>query len=504
VTGRALTAAATVSGDPVRDLSGPVEVVLDGATLTPESVARVAHGGVRVSLEAAARERNRRTWESIGELLEQEKPVYGASSGVGALRDHPVSAAERTALQWNLLRSHAVDAGPPLPAEVVRAAMTVRANQLGAGGAGVSPALLDRLVEALERGETPVVRALGSLGTGDLPGLARIALELLGRTGDGAPSDSALALDRRDALGFMSSNAVTAGRACLLWRELEALADLWLDVAALSFEAVEADSVVLAARVHSAGAAGQIAVAARMRTALGLSDEAERHTARRTIQDPYPFRVVPQVDGVTRDAAQGLRRALEREINARPENALIDDGRAWPNGNFHAAALAAALDALRGALAASAGLLAARVSALLDPVLSGLPVFLAGLPGRDSGMMMLEYTAHAAAAEVRSLAAPVIGSALPVSMGVESHASFAPVSAARLAEQLPILRVLVATELVVALRAFELAGRRPHGPHTARLHARAAAAIGAGLDDRDFGADVQGAVELVQELLELI
>ena len=58
--------------------------------------------------------------------------------------------------------------------------MVVRANQLGAGGAGVAPPLLDGLIAALNAGITPLTRELGSLGTGDLPALAETALALLG------------------------------------------------------------------------------------------------------------------------------------------------------------------------------------------------------------------------------------------------------------------------------------------------------------------------------------
>ncbi len=461
--------------------------VLDGATLTPEAVVRVARHRARAELAPAASRRNLRARRAVARMLERGEPLYGASTGVGALCKIHVPAAERSEFQWNLLRSHAVDAGPPLPAEVVRAGMVVRANQLGAGGAGVAPELLDGLLAALAEDGVPVVRALGSLGTGDLPGLARIALAVL------AP-DAKLGL--RDALGFISSNALTAGRACLLWHDTVALQALWLEVAALSFDAAGSDPAVLAARVHeAAGGPGQIEVAARLRAALGVDASPRRRPGSSRVQDPYPFRVAPQVDGASAEAAAALHRVLLRELNARAENALIDDDEAWPTGNFHAAALAAALDGLRGALAGSAALIAARVSALLAPA------FLALRPGRDSGMMMLEYTAHAAAAELRSLATPVGPHTAGLSLGVESHASLAPISAARLAEQLPPLKVLVAVELVVAMRALAMAGRTPSGPHTAALHARAAALLPAELADRDFGHDVHVATSLVEAWL---
>jgi len=207
--------------------------VLDGATLTPDAVAAVARGGERVQLSADARARNLAARETIAQRLRIGRALYGATTGVGALRDRVITEAERGDYQWNLLRSHAVSAGRPLSADVVRAGMVVRANQLGAGGAGVAPPLLEGLIAALNAGITPFTRELGSLGTGDLPALAETALALLGeglvwRDGeliDAFPVVGEIELGLRDALGFMSSNAFTAGHAALLVVDARALHD---------------------------------------------------------------------------------------------------------------------------------------------------------------------------------------------------------------------------------------------------------------------------------------
>ena len=271
-------------------------------------------------------------------------------------------------------------------------------------------------------------------------------------------------------------------------------------MAALSFEALEADPVVLDPRVQAArGARGQAAVAATMRELLAGAPFDPR-SPDRLVQDPYPFRVLPQVDGVARDALDHLDEVLRRELNARPENALIDDGRALPTGNFHAAELGAALDGLRAAFAHSASLIAGRVSAMLDPRMSGLPPFLAAEPGPDSGHMMLEYTAHAAAAEIRSLATPMAVQSVWASLGVESHASLAATAATRTTEMLDAMSVLVATELVVAVRALRMAGRVPPGPASRRCTPPPAETIAAGTEDRAFGQDVEAAGDLLRKI----
>jgi histidine ammonia-lyase len=476
-------------------------IILDGATLTPDKVTAVARLGEPVELAPEARARNDDARRAIAALLDRGEALYGATTGVGALRDRAIGDSDRERFQWNLLRSHAVSAGRPLPPEIVRAGMVVRANQLGAGGAGVVAALLDAMIAALNAGTTPLTREFGSLGTGDLPGLAEIALALLGEGKvwrDGALVDAPAPAQRielglRDALGFMSSNAVTAGHAALLTVDARALQERWLEVAALSFEALDADPVVLDARVQAGrGARGQAAVAERMRSLLAGAPFDPR-APDRLVQDPYAFRVLPQVDGVAHEAITTLDDVLARELNARPENALIDNGRALPTGNFHAAELGAALDGLRAAFAHSASLIAGRVSAILDPRMSGLSPFLAHDPGTDSGHMMLEYTAHAAAADARSLAMPMAIQSVWASLGVESHASLAATAAARTAQLLDSIDVLVATELVVAVRALREGGRVPAGAGVRNLFADAAQVLPASPEDRAFGQDVEAA-----------
>jgi histidine ammonia-lyase len=490
-------------------------VLLDGSSLTPDGVAAIARDGAVAQLPDEARSRNRRAREAIAALLARGDELYGVTTGVGALRAYRVPEDERERYSVQLLRSHACGAGPPLTVSIVRAAMATRANQIGAGGAGVADALLDALVGALNAGLTPFTRELGSLGTGDLTNLSDIALALLGegrvwRGDDLIDAATGLAdagvaparLGPRDGLAFMSSNAVSIGHAALLVVDARRLLDAWLSVAALSFEAAAADPVALDPRIHSSRhRPGQAAVAARMRELLGGREErARRPGPLGMVQDPYPFRAQPQVDGAVHDALRALEETVVHELNFAGENALIVPGEdvALPNGNPHAAPLANAIDGLRTALASSAALIAARVSTLLDSSLTGLPPFLARDPGPESGALVLEYTAHAAVAEVRSLVTPVAAQTVSVSRGVESHSSLAPIAARRGHETLAALRVIVATELVVAVRALRLAGQEPVGPGTRSLWQAAIERLDPGLEDRPLHPDVEAARELIE------
>jgi histidine ammonia-lyase len=262
------------------------------------------------------------------------------------------------------------------------------------------------------------------------------------------------------------------------------LADAALAAAALSFEAVGADRSVLDARVHAARPhAGQVAVAARMRALLDGGEEAR---GRAGVHDPFAFRCQPQVDGALEDAIGRAEDVIAIELNAAAENPLlaVDEVAALPSGNFHAGALALALDGLRAALAQAASLVAARVSALLDARYSGLRGWLATARDTDPGAMALEYTAHAAAAEVRQLAAPAAAQHTSVGGGMESHASFAPVAARASDVALDRYADAVATELAVAIRALRMRGAAPGGAGARELFHRATAALPADLGHR--------------------
>jgi histidine ammonia-lyase len=468
-------------------------VILDGRRLTSADVDAVARRGARVELADAARERNAAAARALDELVTRGEAIYGVTTGVGPFRTRPVPAEQRGDQQLRLLRSHATGAGRLLPPERVRAAMVVRANQIGAGGAGVSAGLLDALVHALNDDFVPPVHETGSLGTADLTILAEIAVALIDRYD--------LELGSRDGIGFMSSNADSIGHAALLAVATRRRLEDALGVAALSFLAAGADPIVLDERVHAARPhPGQVAVAARMRGLLGVEAGARRGSGS-AVQDAFPFRAFAQVEGLVADAVEPLERVLAVELNAAAENALVDPSEpaVLPNANFHAGALALALDGVRAALAQSASLGASRVTAMLEPDLTGLPPMLASDAGPGSGGMMLEYTAHPAAAEVRVLAAPVTAQTTSVGGGVESHASFAPLAARMTERALDAAAVVTATELVTAVRALRLRGVEPSGMPAAELYERAAAALDPEMEDRPLAGDLDAARLLLQD-----
>ena len=91
-------------------------------------------------------------------------PIYGLTTGFGALDGMPVPPARNRALQHNLLKSHAAGVGTPMSNDAVRAMILIRANTLASGATGVSPETLDGLVAMVTAGVTPYVPEQGSVG----------------------------------------------------------------------------------------------------------------------------------------------------------------------------------------------------------------------------------------------------------------------------------------------------------------------------------------------------
>ncbi|HUL27707.1 MAG TPA: aromatic amino acid ammonia-lyase [Streptosporangiaceae bacterium] len=494
-------------------------VLLDGRTVSCGEVRDVARGAAAARVTAGGRERAQAAARTAAAVAARRQ-VYGRTTGVGANRDLRVAAADRRGHGLRLLRSHAGGGGPIVAAELSRAMLVVRANQIAAGGSGVDPGVLGPLLEGVNAGLSVPVPWYGAIGTGDLTALAVTALCLLGER-DWLPHGARqprFPLASADALAFLSSNAATVGEAALACSDLAELMRAAIVIAALSHRAVAASTEPYAAAVHEARRyRGQRAVAAALRALLadpGQPAESEPVEGQPVggqpaggqpagrIQDPYGYRALPQVHGPAMDAVRHAEQTVTTELNAAAENPLIDVAGAtvWHNGNFHTAYVGLALDAVRAALFQTAALSAARLGTLVEPAFTGLAPFLATDRPPSSGIMILEYVAQSAIADIRRLAAPAaLGSAV-LSRGAEEHAGFSTQSARATTDVTGAYRIVLGCELVAAVRALRLRGTRPAGPGLAAAFGLAAAALPADTADRPLDADLAAAQDLLAGL----
>ena len=434
--------------------------LVDGIGMTCEQVRRIARDGAPVALHQGGLERARRAREVIGRVV-GSRLVYGRTTGVGANRAVPATEKATGDTGCALIRSHLAcgGAGPVLDVGGrARAMLAVRLNQLAAGGAGVDPALLDVLAQALNLGLTPPVRMVGAIGTGDLTALASTALCILGERPWQGGTLPPFPLDPADAGAFMSSNAATIGEAALACADLGELLEAAVVVAAMSFLAVNGSAESYSPAVHAARPhPGQQAVAARMRALLaGQEVRPDR------IQDPYGYRALPQVHGPAVDAVGALDRVLSVELNAAAENPMVDvaAGDIANNGNFYTAYLGLGLDAARAALFQTAARSAARLRTLVEA--RRLPSCCRSWPTASPparSVMALEYVAHSALADIRGLASPAaLGSAV-LSRGLEEQANFSTQAARAATDTVAAYRIVLGCELVAAVRALGMRGR---------------------------------------------
>ncbi|MGO1193216.1 MAG: aromatic amino acid lyase, partial [Nesterenkonia sp.] len=122
-------------------------ITLDPDRLSLADVVAVARHSAPVTITEDTLERVSRFRESVERLAEAERPVYGVSTGFGALAQRHIPDSLRTQLQKSLIRSHAAGMGEPVEREVVRAMMLLRARTMATGRTGVRPVVLSTYVE---------------------------------------------------------------------------------------------------------------------------------------------------------------------------------------------------------------------------------------------------------------------------------------------------------------------------------------------------------------------
>lgn len=339
--------------------------------------------------------------------------------------------------------------------------MVVRANQILAGHSGVSEHVLDALALALNAGCHPQVHSIGAIGTGDLTALAELALTLLGEQPWLGPHPlPPIDFATSDALAFLSSNALTIGQSVLAQGQLSALLDQTCTTAALSLLAVDGSVEPFAEVVHqSRPHHGSQLVARRIRELLGEIT----HTPAR-VQDPFGLRCFPQVHGEAVDGLAALEQVLSVEINAGAENPLVSvlDGDVYHHGGFHSITLSLALDKARLSALQSAQLSVSRLAMLCEPSYTGLRPFAADEASGSSGLMVIEYTAAASLASFRSMAMPAVLGHATLSRGVEEHASFSAQSARMTGEVVPHYVIVLACELIAAVRVLRMRQMSPN------------------------------------------
>ena len=155
---------------------------LDGSSLSLEDLEPLVRGeAMRLEIDPACHDGIRASRAMVDAHVEAGDVVYGLTTGFGRLKNVAVAKGDLADLQRNLILSHCVGVGEPMPIREVRIAQVLRLNSLLRGVSGVRLELVEHLAAPFDSDFVPVVPQQGSDGaSGDLAPLSHMAGAMMG------------------------------------------------------------------------------------------------------------------------------------------------------------------------------------------------------------------------------------------------------------------------------------------------------------------------------------
>lgn len=477
-------------------------IELNGHQLTIPDLWAIAHRREPCRLADAARPLMRRSRALVEQVAAEPRAVYGINTGFGPLSGTRVSPRDLEQHQLNLLHHLSVGQGPLFSPLETRAIMAARANALARGFSGIREAVVELLLQALNRDLLPEIPCEGSVGaSGDLAPLAHMSRLLVGlghaRMGEQRlPALEALrqhglepvVLQCKEGLALVNGTSVMAALAALATHEAGVLLS-WMELlTACLFQVLGSAPEVLCEQVHKArGFRGQFVaadrIASHLRTHPRFCREIDEHQwgshAKPVepgveIQDPYSVRCAPQVLGAFQEALWHIEAVVARELNASTDNPLVfpQTQSIIHGGNFYGQQISMVCDYLRLGLAK----LALHVERQLERLVNwrysqGLPPMLSGGdPGLNSGFMGAQLLATSLAAECRILSTPASVQTIPTNANNQDVVSMGCISARMTRDLVAKLWKLAAIQSLALAQAADLRGGDVMGERYRELH----------------------------------
>jgi histidine ammonia-lyase len=487
------------------DIMKTISLGVEGMTL--ENLIAIARNGAQVQLTTDAEKQIQKSRHLIESWVQDERRIYGITTGFGALSDVAISKADTRQLQKNILMSHAAGVGKPFDEETVRAILALRIKDLARGHSGIGLSTVQQLVTLLNWGVWPLIPEKGSVGaSGDLAPLAHLSLVLIGQgeaffkgqrlSGSQALSKcgmKALQLEAGEGLALVNGTQVMTAVGGLAVYDAGLLAKSTDIAAAMSLEVLMGSRTEFDPKIHQVRPhPGQAAAADNMARITQNSEIITSHKDCTRVQDAYTLRCSPQVHGASRDAIRYCRRVIETEMNSSTNNPLIfaDAEEFLLGGNFHGQPVALAMDFLGIAVAELADISERRIERLVNPMLSGMPAFLVDDGGLNSGFMLVQYTAAALVSENKVLCHPASIDSIPTSANKEDHVSMGTISARKCRDIITNAEDVIAIELLCAAQALDLFTNKKPGEGTLAAYQAIRQAVSHLEKDRIVSADI--------------
>lgn len=446
------------------------KININGNELTLEELVKIARLYETVEINEDAKDRVLKSREIVEKIENDNKVVYGITTGFGNFSNVTISTEDCKTLQKNLIVSHACGAGKPLPNDVVRAIMVLRANALSKGYSGIRLSTIETLLKMVNKKVHPIVFEKGSLGaSGDLAPLSHMVLPMIGegeaeyrgRILEGKKAMERAKIDTielisKEGLALINGTQVMTAIGALTLYDAINLIKISDIAAALTLEALRGIKDAFDVRTHIVRPhEGQL------KTAQNILDLTEGSTFITTqgeirVQDAYSLRCIPQVHGASKDTIKYVEEKVLTEMNSVTDNPIVlEDGTVISGGNFHGQPMALSFDFLGIALAEIANISERRLERLINNQLNDLPSFLINNGGLNSGFMITQYAAASLVSENKVLAHPASVDSIPSSGNQEDHVSMGTIAARKSREILENVKRVLATEIMAACQAIE-------------------------------------------------
>jgi len=440
-----------------------LELVLSSKNITLEDLINVTRRGYKVSISKEAYEKIDKARALVDKYVEEGKVSYGITTGFGKFAEVSISKEQTGQLQKNIVMSHSCSVGNPLPIDIARGVVLLRAINLAKGYSGARRIVVEKLIELLNKEVTPWIPEKGSVGSsGDLSPLAHMSLVLIGLgkayyKGELLEGKDALAKAGIEPIPSLSSKeglALTNGTQALTSTGAHVLYDAinlskHLDIAAsLTMESLHGIIDAYDPRISEVrGHLGQINTAKNMRNILAGSKNVTKQGVER-VQDSYVLRCIPQIHGASKDTLEYVKKKVEIEINAVTDNPII---------------------------------------------------FVDTKGGLNSGFMIVQYSAAALVSENKVLAHPASVDSIPTSANQEDHVSMGSVAAKKSKDIFENVRKVIGMELITACQAIDLKGAKDKlSPATKVAYEEIRKIVPYVSEDRPMYIDIHAAEDIIK------
>ncbi len=446
-------------------------IILNGFDLNIEQLVKVAREGALVEIDKAALNKLRDVRDFVFEMAESDVPVYGFNRGVGMNKDRQIVAKYYEDYNRNLILSHTLGVEPDLSEEIVRAVMLARLNTLLVGCTGIQPEIAVMYKELLNNNIHPVIPARGSVGEGDITNLSHIGLAMIGEGEvyyNGIRMSAAEALEKaglkkavlgpKDGLAIVSSNALAAGEAAIVVRDIVDLIDTADIVYALTLEGYKGNVSPLDESAHRVRPfPGQALSASRVRSLLegsylwlpGVTE---------SLQDPLSLRGSCQIHGAVRDALEYAEKYLTIQLNSSDDNpcVLLEERRMISCANYEPTTWVLGFEMLGIALSHLSRNACFRTIKLSTPRFTGLSRFLTPADTSVIAYGTIQKVFASLDTEIRHLSNPATADYFSLAGDIEDHANNSPYVVNKTAKIVDNLRYILGIEAIHAAQAIDL------------------------------------------------